>query len=96
MLLFYAADMHGSERVWRKFLNAAQFYGAEVLVLGGDITGKILVPVLEERLGHYAASVFGKIERVKRPADLEPGETAALQRLLSVQMLSRGAGEARR
>lgn len=71
MQLFYAADMHGSERVWRKFLNAAAFYDADVLVLGGDITGKILVPVLEERPGRFVASVFGKVERVKKPADLE-------------------------
>lgn len=71
MLLFYAADMHGSERVWRKFLNAAAFYEADVLVLGGDITGKVLVPILEEKPGRWAASVFGKVERVKRPADLE-------------------------
>lgn len=71
MLLFYAADMHGSERVWRKFLNAAAFYEADVLILGGDITGKILVPVVEERPGRWAAAVFGKVERVKKPAQLE-------------------------
>jgi uncharacterized protein len=71
MQLFYAADMHGSERVWRKFLNAASFYEADALVLGGDITGKILVPVLEEKPGRYVASLFGKLERAKKPADLE-------------------------
>ena len=71
MLLFYAADMHGSERVWRKFLNAAAFYEADVLILGGDVTGKILVPVVEEKPGRWAAAVFGKVERVKKPAQLE-------------------------
>jgi uncharacterized protein len=71
LLLFYAADMHGSERVWRKFLNAAAFYEADVLILGGDITGKILVPVVEEKPGRWAAAVFGKVERVKKPAQLE-------------------------
>lgn len=71
MQVFYAADMHGSERVWRKFLNAAEFYGADALILGGDITGKILVPVLEEKPGRYVTSLFGRVERVKKPADLE-------------------------
>jgi uncharacterized protein len=71
LLLFYAADMHGSERVWRKFLNAAAFYETDVLILGGDITGKILVPIVEEKPGRWAAAVFGKVERVKKPAQLE-------------------------
>lgn len=37
--------MHGSERCFRKFINSAKFYGANVLVLGGDITGKMIVPI---------------------------------------------------
>lgn len=45
--LFFTTDIHGSEVCFRKFLNAAKAYNAEVLVLGGDITGKILVPIVE-------------------------------------------------
>jgi uncharacterized protein len=71
MILLYAADMHGSEQVWRKFLNGAKFYGADTLILGGDLTGKVLVPVVEEKPGHFAAQVFGKLERVKKERDLE-------------------------
>ena len=41
MRLFYATDVHGSERCFRKFLNAAEFYGADAVLLGGDITGQI-------------------------------------------------------
>jgi uncharacterized protein len=69
--LLYAADMHGSGRVWRKFVNAAAFYGVDVLVLGGDITGKIMVPIIEETPGLYRARVFDKIETVKGDEDLE-------------------------
>ena len=36
--LFYATDIHGSERTYRKFINAGKFYNASVLVMGGDIT----------------------------------------------------------
>lgn len=44
-LLFFATDVHGSERCFRKWLNAAEGYGADLLVLGGDLTGKVIVPV---------------------------------------------------
>lgn len=71
MLLLYAADMHGSEQVWRKFLNSAKFFGAEVLICGGDITGKILVPVVEERPGEYVAQVFGKLEHLSSQEELD-------------------------
>lgn len=43
-LLFFATDIHGSEACFRKWLNAAEGYGARVLVMGGDITGKVVVP----------------------------------------------------
>lgn len=71
MLIYYAADMHGSEQVWRKFINAGKFYGADVLILGGDITGKVLVPLVEEKPGRFVAQVFGRVEKVKRQDDLE-------------------------
>jgi uncharacterized protein len=43
--LFFATDVHGSERCFRKFLNAAKVYEVNHLILGGDITGKSLVPI---------------------------------------------------
>ncbi len=46
--LFFATDVHGSEICWRKFLNAPAFYGAAVVILGGDMTGKALVPIIRE------------------------------------------------
>lgn len=65
MRLFYAGDLHGSERCYRKFLNAAAFYGADVLVLGGDIAGKLMVPIVETRPGRFVATVFGRTEKIK-------------------------------
>jgi len=44
--IFFATDVHGSEVCWKKFINAGKFYQAEVLILGGDITGKALVPIV--------------------------------------------------
>ena len=48
--LFYATDIHGSERTYRKFVNAGKFYNANVLVMGGDITGKLLIPVIKKKM----------------------------------------------
>jgi len=46
--LFFATDIHGSEVCWRKFLNAGSFYRANVLILGGDMTGKALIPIVQD------------------------------------------------
>jgi Icc-related predicted phosphoesterase len=45
MRIFFATDIHGSEACWRKFLNAGAFHRADVLVMGGDMTGKAMVPI---------------------------------------------------
>jgi uncharacterized protein len=43
--MFFATDIHGSDVCWRKFVNAGKFYGARVLIMGGDLMGKMLVPI---------------------------------------------------
>ena len=57
---FYASDIHGSEMLWRKFINAAAFYGVEVLIMGGDVAGKAVVPVVKRNASFYAPSVTGE------------------------------------
>ena len=56
--IFFATDIHGSDICWRKFLNAGKFYEADVLVLGGDMTGKALVPILELPDGEFKATLL--------------------------------------
>lgn len=56
--LFFATDIHGSDICWRKFLNAGKFYEADVLVLGGDMTGKALVPILALPDGGFKATLL--------------------------------------
>src|SRR4051794_4987786 len=53
-LIFFATDVHGSERCFRKFLAAASAYGADTLVMGGDITGKVIVPIHPDGAAHVA------------------------------------------
>ncbi len=57
--IFFITDVHGSDRCFRKFLNAAKFYKADTLILGGDITGKVLVPIVERGDGVYEVQLFG-------------------------------------
>lgn len=60
--LYYASDIHGTETLWRKFLHAARVYEAGVLVMGGDVTGKVVVPLVEDG-GAVTAELFGRAER---------------------------------
>lgn len=52
--LFFATDIHGSETTYLKFLNAAKFYNVQYLILGGDITGKVMVPIVKDSDGFRA------------------------------------------
>lgn len=61
--IFFASDLHGSEVCFRKFVAAAKFYGADTLLLGGDISAKIVVPVVRAGRGAYQAEFHGKAER---------------------------------
>jgi Icc-related predicted phosphoesterase len=64
--LFFITDVHASDRCFRKFLNAAKFYKADCLILGGDITGKVLIPIVEGPGGTYILRLFGKDSTVKK------------------------------
>jgi Icc-related predicted phosphoesterase len=56
--IFYSTDVHGSDRCFTKFVNAAGFYDVDALVLGGDITGKAIVPLVSSD-GAYEAEFIG-------------------------------------
>jgi uncharacterized protein len=61
LTIFYVTDIHGSEICWRKFLNAGAFYKADVVIVGGDITGKAMVPVVA-RNGKWDTVMFERHE----------------------------------
>src|SRR5262249_8505444 len=56
--LFFATDIHGSEICWKKVLNAGKVYNADVLVLGGDMTGKALVRITQLPDGTFKATLL--------------------------------------
>jgi Icc-related predicted phosphoesterase len=56
--IFFATDVHGSEICWRKFLNSGQHYSADAIILGGDMTGKALDPVVDDGDGSWHATLL--------------------------------------
>jgi Icc-related predicted phosphoesterase len=68
--ILYAADIHGSERCFRKWLNATKVVKPDVLIFGGDLMGKILHPIVA-RGGHWEAEIFGEQVRVTTQAELQ-------------------------
>jgi uncharacterized protein len=56
--LFFATDIHGSDICWNKFLNAGKFYEADVLILGGDMTGKAVVPFIHQGGKNYRVTLL--------------------------------------
>ena len=58
MRIFFATDIHGSETCWKKFLNSGEHYKADVVILGGDMTGKALVPIVDDGGGHWHATLL--------------------------------------
>jgi Icc-related predicted phosphoesterase len=69
--LFYAGDVHGSRLCWRKFINAAAHYPADVLVMGGDLTGKALSPIVHLEDDSYLARVIGEERAAQSEEELE-------------------------
>ncbi|MFH1185139.1 MAG: metallophosphoesterase [Chloroflexota bacterium] len=69
--LFFATDIHGSERTYRKFINAGKFYDVNVIVMGGDISGKLMIPIIREGDGHYRATLQGSVQKIETEEELK-------------------------
>ena len=73
MKMFFATDIHGSEICWKKFLNAAAFYKADLVVLGGDVTGKVMVPIIAYP-GYWEVTIRGERRRLETRDELLEAE----------------------
>jgi Icc-related predicted phosphoesterase len=62
--IVFASDFHGSEVVWRKFLNSAAIFKADWLIMGGDLTGKILIPIIRQPDGTYKSDFLTQTHTV--------------------------------
>ena len=65
--ILFATDMHGSEGVWRKFLNASAMLNIQMAICGGDLTGKMIVPLVEQAEGKFAYYFMGANHVVEKP-----------------------------
>jgi len=54
--LYYTSDLHGSTTCFKKFLNAANAYQADVIIVGGDLSGKLIIPIYNEGGDSYSAT----------------------------------------
>jgi len=63
--IVFASDFHGNETVWRKFLNSAKLFNANWLIMGGDLTGKILTPIVLQPDGTYKADFLDQTHTVQ-------------------------------
>jgi Icc-related predicted phosphoesterase len=80
MRMFFATDIHGSEVCWKKFLNSGAHYKADVVVLGGDMTGKALIPIIDDGGGHWHATLLENRETLNGEDELAQFEAAVQRR----------------
>ncbi|MDQ4128608.1 MAG: metallophosphoesterase, partial [Actinomycetota bacterium] len=78
--VFFATDIHGSETCWKKFLNAGKHYEAKAIILGGDMTGKALVPIVEEGAGRWQATLLENRRIFESEDEVKEFETSVRQR----------------
>ena len=87
--VFFITDVHGSTRCFKKFLNAAKFYSASTLVLGGDLTGKVLIPVVEQGDGTYRCRFEGNELSLKNRKEVEDVVSRATDAGLYTRVMAR-------
>ena len=68
--IFFVTDIHGSNVCYRKFLNALKAYKVDVGILLGDLTGKVLVPLVERAGGGWETTLMGTHTEVNTAAEL--------------------------
>jgi Icc-related predicted phosphoesterase len=69
--LFFVTDIHGSNTCYRKFLNALKAYNVDVGILLGDLTGKVLVPLVEKSTGGWETTLMGTHTEIETQEELD-------------------------
>jgi Icc-related predicted phosphoesterase len=94
--IFYSTDVHASEVVFRKFLGTAKFYDVDALVMGGDITGKTVVPLVSKTNGNYRFNFQGQEFDEIQPSQLPEYEKRIMNSGLYPYRVSEGEYDALR
>jgi hypothetical protein len=69
--VFYTSDVHGSEVCFRKFLSAGKVYGADIIIFGGDLSGKLIIPIVKVGADHYNTTFQGRNWDISGPQELD-------------------------
>ena len=64
--IYFVTDLHGSSKCFRKFLNAGPVYGADVMVLGGDVAGKAIQSIVRGAAANTTATSSAPTTRSTR------------------------------
>ena len=75
MRIYFCSDIHASRKCWKKFLNSWKFYEADHIIVGGDITGKFVVPIIKTGPNTYTATFLGVQRKIDSAEGLESLET---------------------
>jgi len=75
MRIYFCSDIHASRKCWKKFLNSWKFYEADHIVVGGDITGKFVVPIVQTGPDTYTATFLGVQRKLDSAEALESLKT---------------------
>lgn len=71
LALYYASDVHGSDQCWRKFLGSGRFYAVDALIMGGDLTGKAIVPIERNGSSSFSATFLGEVRTGSSQRELD-------------------------
>jgi Icc-related predicted phosphoesterase len=70
--IFFASDIHGSDACFKMFLRAGDFYDADVLIIGGDVTGKLIIPIVHRKAdGRYRTHYKGEDITLSTKGDVD-------------------------
>jgi Icc-related predicted phosphoesterase len=69
--IFFVTDIHGSNLCYRKFLNALKAYNVDVGILLGDLTGKVLIPLVAKPEGGWQTTLMGQHTEIPTQEDLD-------------------------
>lgn len=63
-------DVHGAVGVWQKWLRVPQAFKADAIMLCGDLTGKGIVPLVQEKQG-YVSTFYGRRQVLRNEKELK-------------------------
>ena len=75
--ILYTTDLHGSDIAYRKLISGAKAYSADTIIMGGDVSGKTMVPIVMNSRGSYSFEYLSK-----KYTDLDDSKLKELQLIM--------------